>query len=115
MKEFIECGTLANGGSYSPIVCDPLTGDVIYVDDLMGTVLFSEITVSDPLNMREDTLTGIAKKLAPEYDGVICTEKYLIYLKDGVATYRPVTNSNKVEQTVSYSLDVEYDGEVELA
>lgn len=109
MKELIECGTLANAGEYSPILCDPITGDVVYDSDIMGRILFSDITVADPLCMPYEAIMKIARGIENEADGVICTNTYIIFLKDGIATYRRNYSSNKVEHTVKYSLDIEYE------
>lgn len=109
MKDLIECGTLANGGEYSPILCDPITGDVVYDSDIMGKLLFSDITVADPLSISSEAIMRIAEGIQGEADGVICTNTFIIFLKNGVATYRRNYSSNVVEHTVKYSLDIEYE------
>ena len=109
MRELVECGTLSNGGDYCPIVCDPMTGDVVYDSDIMGKTLFSDITVADPLYLPPEAISKIARGVADVADGIICTNTYIIFLKDGVATYRFNSSSDKVEHTVNYSLDIAYE------
>lgn len=109
MAELIECGTLANGGEYSPILCDPTTGDVVYDSDIMGTLLFSDLTVADPMMLSAEAIMKIARGVADKADGVICTNTYIILLKDGVASYRRNYSIDVVEYVVNYSLDIEYE------
>lgn len=109
MAELIECGTLKNGGCYSPILCDPATGDLVYDSDLMGKTLFSDIALNDPLPMATEVVEKIARQVEDEADGVICSSRYIVFLKDGVATYRYNYSSSKVEFTCNYSLDIMYE------
>ena len=112
MKDFITCGTLKVGLGFSDIVCDPSTGDLIFCDDINGNCIMSSMSITDPMNM-ENNSAALERLVADaNADGVILSETYLIVLKDFVAEYRAYGDNTKVVHRVEFDLDIVYDGEI---
>ena len=111
MSDFILCGVLKVNESFSDIVCDPSTGDLIFCDDILGNCVLSNMSITDPMLMQHDNLVSIALKSGT--DGVIMSDTYLIELNNYKADYKSYASGMKITHTVSYDLDTEYEGVVE--
>lgn len=110
MRELTNCGTLKMGLGYSPILCDNMTGDVVYDSDVLGKCLFSNVAVTDGVLMADTIINNIMSQLEPEgYIGVIVTNTYLIKLKEGKAYYCSFVDTTKVLHVVDFDLDTEYE------
>lgn len=110
MADFIYCGLLSVNADPSPIVCDPSTGDLVLVDDILGNSILSNLSIVDPIPMDESVL----RKLLTQVDGcgVIMSSTYMIVLKEDKAEYHSFADMSKIEHVVDYDYDTVYDGEV---
>ena len=107
MREYVTCGAIDCGNGWSDIVVEPITGDTICCNDLLGDSLFSNISVADPMPFEnEEAIRKVCEHF--NCDGVIMSASYLITLKDDVASYRNYLDNTKVEHRVEYDLCQEY-------
>lgn len=108
--KFTKCGVLSNGIGLSPIYCDNETGDMIYVDDINGNCVMSNLGSPDPVEAADAALNKIMTSY--NLDGVILTDQYIIFLKDWEASYRKYDTADEVVQTVDFDIDITYEGDV---
>lgn len=110
MGKYVTCGILKGGVGLSDIVCDVTNGDLIFKDDVLGNCLMSNLSLTDPVDIVPTEKEAAINKLRVNSgsDGVILSDTYLIFLKDGKAEYRKYTEPHIVAHTVAYDLDIEY-------
>lgn len=106
------CGYLKESRGFSPIVCDPVTGDLILNDDIVGNCIISEISVPDPVSTDAEYCQRVIKHF--KCDGVVKTDSYLITIRDYVAEFRSYYDINNIAKTVAFDLNAEYDGEINI-
>lgn len=106
-SNLVDCGLLKCAYDYSHIYNDPVTGDVILCNDLLGNCILSNITVFEPRMLKED----VAMKLIKSTDsiGLVSSTKYLITLTEDKAHYRLWTDPTTIKFTVDYDTDNCYD------
>ena len=107
-NDFVMCGALRLGVGLSPVYCDVTTGDLVFSDDLNGNCLFSNMSLTDPIDMSGSH--AFEKMCADmQCDGIILSNSYIITLKDDKAEYRQYGQSDKILQTVEFDLDTVYE------
>lgn len=105
MASFTRCGSYDDGNGTCDLVADVNTGEVILVSDLLGNCYLSEITALNVLRFASEEAEAKIRRHF-EADGVILTDKYLITLKDGVASYRNAQDYSAVEHTIKFDTDM---------
>lgn len=109
MANLIECGTYIEDGVAVPIVCDPSTGDVVIMCDMLGHVLLEYQVVTNPRSTENIDVTGLIKHF--DADGVFATTDGWAVIKDNTVSYYNIAKYglDKPEYVSKTSLDVDYD------
>lgn len=110
MAKLVMCGKLKKGFGFSPIYCDPTTGDVVLDSDAMGKCIISNVSITDPINVPD----GVFDKIISDTNaaGVIMSDTYLVVLQEDTAEFREYANAMETKMVVDYDLDMEYEGTI---
>lgn len=101
----IQCGVLKINEDWAPLVCDTSTGDVIIIDAFLGQCILSNLAVTKPMLLSQETY--IKACVDSNSDGYIFTETSSIRLKDYKAEITNFTNLHDIDHVVEFDVDTE--------
>ena len=114
-NEDIMCGIIHENGEFTPIYCNPTTGECYFEDSIMGTPrLIAEVSIADPVEMEfDDMIANYSENAYGKCMGVIYDGDCIIkLLTDSTAARYDIGDLN-TEISPEFSIDIYGDYDVD--